>query len=438
MKKTIYLFVGAVTLLLAFSSCKQSTPDETLPFSTLTVEQQKQSIEQNGLDFTTKMEGLKKTQAFATLSNLGRTSGLMAAPMARLRSELLKNDVKAIENFNTQISDINSNFPDSIWGEWNWDKSVNKFKQTSKLVKKLIMHFPGDSLATTNNATLTAIYVESNVKMPNVNPERFMPQSLSLIIAVGGSEVLNAQFSGTYNSDATPISLQQSLVVGSYNWTTSLTNTSADVSANFTFKYNSDILLKYDLAAKGSFTANQINAVINDKTNTKGPQDIVTSGFMSFQIMNIVLYGGITDVNGFMSDGKALKYSNDRTYTDGEVAIFNKYLKFYGYFASEKAKFADMEFYTAEGQGTDNSKSTLVYTSVNYVYTSIHYDYTQYEYNSTMGKYVYNYYAYGSKTVYNSQPRFVLSDGSKVAIEDYVSTGFQDLINKINSYSTPK
>jgi len=419
MKKNIYLFAGALTLLFVLNSCskKNELEDKTLKFSTLTVEQQKQSIEKNGIDLADRMEGLQKTQGFVALTQFANISGAMGAPMAKLRVNLLRNDVKALETFNNQMRVASSNFGDSIWGEWTWNENSNDFQKTGTLTNKAILHFPADSLATTNNATLTIIYVESTVKIPNVDPVQYMPKSLSVILMVGTSQALNAQFEGTYNADATPTFFKQTLVVGAYNWSATLTNTSADVSANYTFKYNTEILMKYDVGAKGSFTANQIEAVINDSTNSNGPQDIVTSGFMSLQVMNIVVYGGITDTKGFMNEGNALKpdsvvhhddyynydyteYIYGKSYYDKEVSIFNKYLKFYGYFAAENTKFADIEFYTAEK-------------------TEEYYDYNTYPYQ------------FKTRTVYNAQPRLVLSDGSKVTdLKAYANENFKTVIDR--------
>lgn len=217
--------------------------------------------------------------------------------------------------------------------------------------------------------------------------------------------------------------------------------------------------MKYEIGAAGSFTATQIEAIINDKTETNGPDDIVKSAFMSFQIMNVAVYGKISDTKGFMTEGNALKpdsivhkdlyynyteYIYPKSYRDSQVLIFNKYLKFYGYFVAENAKFADVEFYTVEGQEPDyNKQATLVYTATSTGYynpptVTVKYDYysTDYNYNYNTGvyTYTYTYYAYPTKTVYNAQPRLVLSDGSKITdFNAYANDNFQTVITKFQS-----
>ena len=467
MKKIICFFAAVLTLSVTLISCKSGgselDSDTNLKFSTSTVEQQKQSIEKSGMDLADKMTGLQQTQGYVTLSQFAEVNGGSFAPalvssLRQLRVNLMKNDVNALEIFNKQLR-VASNAGNDIWGTWTWNVKTQDFDRSSAIVlNKAVLIFPANDLnSTSNNAVLTLNYSESNVLVPEINPAEFYPKSISAILKVDNLEVLNAQFAGSYASDGTPTSLTQTLVIGAYNWSASVTNKNTDVSANYTFKYNNDILLKYSVGAAGSFTATQIEAIVNDNTGNKGPADIVKSGYMSFQIMNIAIYGGITDVKGFTTEEDALipdsivhkndsytEYIYGKSYRDKEVVIFNKYLKFYGFFANEKQKFADVELYTTEELGRDyNAPASLVYTfkSSNYnptIPSTIKYDYYDdiYIYNSTTKSYEYTfkYYKYATKTFYNIQPRLVLSDGSKITdFENYANSNFKTVITKFES-----
>lgn len=458
MKKTIYLFASALTVFFALSSCKTDVTDQdtTLNFSTLPVEQQKKSIEQSGLDLADRLNGMKETQAFKVLDfltsgQMGMKSPALVSPLKKLRAGLLKNDVNALENFNKQMSSV---IPDSLWGTYNYNHTTNSFDPVIPGTKnKAIFNFPADSAASNNNGSLTINYAESTVAIPDLTPEQKYPQSISVVLKVNGTEALNAQYTGSFATDGTPTSILQTLVIGAYNWSISLSNTTTDISASYAFKYNSEILLKYEINAKGNFTATKIN-----DSNTNSPEDVFSSGNVTFQIMNIALYGGITDLKSFMAEGKALKpdsvvhtsqyenwteYIYSKSYYDAEIAVFNKYLKFYGYFASEKQKFADVEFFTNEGQGVDYSKpATLVYTVTTSTYNpptpTVKYDYYYYDYvynpNTQNYDYKFNYYLYATKTVYNAQPRLVLSDGSKVTdFEAYANDNFKTVIDKFQA-----
>jgi len=464
MKKNICFFAGALILSFALSSCKSGgselDSDTNLKFSTSTVEQQKQSIEKSSLDLADKMTGLQQTQGYVTLSQFTESNGGSFAPalvssFRQLRANLMRNDVNALESFNKQLR-VASNAGNDIWGTWTWNVKTQDFDKSSAIVlNKAVLIFPANDLnSTVNNAVLTLNYSESNVLVPETNPAEFYPKSISAILKVDNTEVLNAQFAGSYAADGTPTSLTQTLVIGAYNWNASVTNKNTDVSANYTFKYNNDILLKYSVGATGSFTATQIEAIANDNTGDKGPADIVKSGYMSFQVMNVAIYGGITDVKGLITEEDALspelivhqsgnssytEYFYGKPYRDKEVTIFNKYLKFYGYFASEKQKFADVEFYTAESQERDyNKPSTLVATATTTgpfaPAVTVKYDYTTESYNFNTEVSTYKYYTYQTKTVYDIQPRLVLSDGSKITdFENYANSNFKTVITKFES-----
>lgn len=459
MKKTIYLFASAITMFFALNGCDKGTTDQdtTLKFSTLTVEQQKKSIEQSGLDFADKMTVMQQTKGYVALTqfvnNGGSYSPALVSAFHQLQSGLSNNDINAIENFNKQMR-VASNLGKDIWGVWTWNTTTKNFDKASGVVpNQAVLSFPANDLQSkVNNAVLTVLYSESNVLIPHSNPAEFYPKTISAILKIDGAEAINAQFTGAYATDGTPTSVLQTLVIGAFNWTASVTNTNTDVSTSYAFKYNSDVLLKYEINAKGNTTVTQI-----DNANTKGIDDVVSSGNATFQIMNLALYGGISDTKNFIKEENALKpdsvvhnqdgykwtqYIYDgKAYNDAEVIIFNKYLKFYGYFAAEKQKFADVEFFTNEGQVRDYNNPVLVYTQTTNSYNPIcpvAYDY--YNYSNTYNSITYNYdytfkfYKYVTKTSYYLQPRLVLSDGSKITdFNTYVNDNFKTVITKFQN-----
>jgi len=445
MKKNFLFSASAIVLLLGMNSCKTAVvePDAPLVFSTQTVEQQKKNIEQSGLDLADKMTGLQQTPAFEALNYLSSgqlNAPALVAPLKQLRASLLRNDVNALQTFTNQMR-VAANAGDEIWGTWIWNKSTEDFDKSFGSVNKAIYYFPTSAASSTNDGVVTITYTESNVKVPEVTPAEFYPKNLSVVFTIGGAEALKAEFAGEYQSDGTPTSVAQSLIIGAYNWTTSMTNKSTEVSASFSFNYNTQVMLKYEMGATGTFTANQIQTAMGEELS---PEDVLTSGFMSFQVMNVAIYGGITDVKNLMAEGNALS-STDKTYSDQSVEILNKYLKFYGYFADPKEKFADVEFFTAEELGSDNSKpATLVYTvkTTSYSYypptISVKYDYynSDYNYNQSTqeSEVTYNFYAYPTKTFYNPQPRLIMSDGSKVSdFEKFANDNFITVFEKFES-----
>ncbi len=389
MKKTIYLLVSTVALSFALSSCKTDVLDldKELKFSTQTVEQQKQTIEQNGIDLMNKVDAMQNSKAMIALQSFANLSGgpSFVKPLTQLRANLLKNDVKALETFNGQmkVAAVDEDF----WGTWTWNSTKQDFDYVAGKANTATIIFPASEDSNTNNGLLTFVYVESSVVAPDTDPAQYMPKSMSVVLKVSGSTALTADFSGSYKSDGTPTKVTQTLEIDKYNWKIEFTNDDKDVSAKYAFNYNTDVLIKCEIGAAGSFTATNIE----ENMNTETPENIFSSGAVYFQVMNIAFLGGFQDFKGFANAMKAIDYStNGKTAYQEEAAALNKYLKMYGYFVKEKRKFADVEFYVYE----DSKQSDIYYT----------------------------------------EPRFVLSDGSKVSIQEYLQTGFEDLITQIQSY----
>lgn len=401
MKKNLFLILGAVTLICVLNSCKSDVLDldKTLKFSKLTVEEQKQSIEQNGINLINKVEGLKDTKAMvAMLSFSSKESASYVKPISQLRAGLLRNDIVAIETFNQQLR-VAAETDDDVWGIWTWNFQTNSFDYKSVNDKSVTYLFPATEDATTNTGELKMVYTESTVVAPDTDPAIYMPKTISVVLKVSGQVAMKADFSGSYKTDGTPVKVTQTLEIEKYNWKIELTNNDKEVSAKYAFNYDKDVLLKYELGAAGSFTATNIE----NSMDSNKPEDIMSSGAMYFQVMDVAVLGGIKDFKGYAKESKALTYSETKAYSDKVCEIYNKYIKMYGYFVKENKKFADVEFYTVQ--------STEI-------------DYTKFNYQTQ---------EFGTKTVYDYQPRFVLSDGSKVAIEDFFATGFDDLIKKLES-----
>ena len=334
MKKNLFKVAAAALLLLAFNSCGNSNLDldKTLKFSTKTVEEQKQSIEQSAIDFVDKMDGIQDTKAMVAMQSMSGNMA-MVAPMKALRTNLINRNSKSLEIFDKQMR-VAAATGEDMWGEYTYNFTTGEMDFTSELTNKTIIHFPATENSTTNNGLLTVTFADSNVKMPDSNPVQYMPSSITVVLKVDGSTALKADFSASYNSDATPTKAKQTLEIEKYNWSAEYSNNEKVASASYAFKYGSETMLKLEMGAEGTTTMDAVN-------NSDGPQDILTSGAVYFQLMNVAFLGGMTDVEGFAAEINALgDYKDPRAEADAQVAVINTYLKLYVYFVKEKQKFA--------------------------------------------------------------------------------------------------
>ena len=404
MRKNVLFVLFGATILLTMNACKTELDlDKELKFSKLTVEEQKAQIEQSGLDLVTAMEGLQDTKAMTTLMNMLEMTGgeIDYAPMQRLVSDIKNSRQKAFSNFDKQMRLSYVKSEDEVWGEYKYNFTTDEIELVKSLTNKLIVSFPASETAKNNkknNAVVTVTYEESTVAIPNaedmdleeVGIDKY-PSKITFSMTVDGSEVMSADFSGKYYDDATPKEVKQSLTMETYEWTAEVKNDKKTASESYEFKNGKTILLKSLAEVKGTLTEDALNEAIENG----GPEDVFKEFAVFFQVMDVAIKGGTADFKGFMTEGNALDYDKltDKQYAEKMAEIINKYMVCTAYFVDANRKFADVEFYVVE-----------------YIDE------------------------YDNLAYYDIAPRFILSDGSKVAVEKYVMDGgFEDIIEKLQN-----
>ncbi|MEA4974822.1 MAG: hypothetical protein VB046_03710 [Paludibacter sp.] len=405
MKKT-NLFLSLSVVLLSTIACDSELDlDKDLKFSKLPVEQQKQKIEENGIQLVNAMEGLFETEAMEAMTNmisLNKSDGYYDAPMQRLISDLRRGNKNAISNFDKQmrVSYVES----EIWGEYSYNFETGKMDKTSNLENKLIMHFPADSVTTTNNAEITVNYKESSVMVPE--SEDYFPSEITFTMKVNSNVVMSASFNGSYYSDGSPEQVTQTLNIDSYSWRAEVKNTKKKASESYEFMKGKTIIIKSVAELNGRLTEEEMEIAFDNNV----PEDAIENFAIFFQAMDIAIKGGTSDFKKLATDIRNLNENSNlsnQEYNNEMLRILNKHLTCIAFFVEDDRKFADVELYLEERIVED------------------------YYYNYETGKYETETY-----TVYALTPRFVLSDGSKVSVEEFVQTGFDDLISLIEEMYT--
>ena len=138
-------------------------------------------------------------------------------PISQLRTNIMRNDVKALDKFNGQMKVMAAEDND-IWGTYTWNSTIEDFDYSPSTNTTITVLFPATEGSTSNTGELKLTYVESDVQAPDTDPAQYMPKSIDMVIKVSGSVVLEATYSGSYNSDATPKKVTQTLKIDKYNW----------------------------------------------------------------------------------------------------------------------------------------------------------------------------------------------------------------------------
>lgn len=389
--------IGAILASTSYSCKSDLDLDNNLKFSKLTVEEQKEKLESNGLEFIDIAEGLKETKAYKTLTDFGETAEVMMVPeVSILKSVVLKPESKSMMALHAQIVQREE---DEIWGEYTWNEDLQEMEQIASFTgndKKLIVHFPADANDTGNNATLNITYKESDVEVPEED-DVYMPESIEAFLEVYKDKVIEASYSSTYKSDGTPLEMKSALSIDDYSWKMDMSNTTDEFKENYELKYKKDVLVKLSAKATGDLTYNNLEA-------SDGPGEVFDEVAVAYQMMDLSILGGVKDVKAFEDEINDVDYEDKRAGYDQECEIINKHLILYAYFNDDNKKFADVEFYVSE-----STDSYLDYEWNGWEYEEILVEHTNYE----------------------ILPRMVMGDGSKVDMADYFETGFDQLIDKL-------
>lgn len=382
-KYSLFLMLGAA--FLTFNACKSELDlDKELKFSKLSVEEQKQKIEESGTEFIDAMEGIQETQAMTTMMNMLTMTGgeVFSAPMQKLSADIKNARKDAFTNFDKQMR---LSYVDSeVWGEYEYNFETEEMEKTKDLTNKIVARFPATAASTKNNAVITITYEESSVVVPDSDGEKY-PSKITYKMTVDSKEVMSAEFSGTYYSDGSPKKVTQSLKMDDYKWTAKIANDQKTASESYEFKKGSKTMIKSVAEVSGTLKA----AELQDAIDNESPQDAIAKFAVYFQVMNVAVKGGTENLKG-LTDELSAVYDNEKLTQkqsmEKQAEIMNKYIVCTAFFVDDNRKFADVEYYVVKADYED-------------IY----------------------YFAY----------RFVLSDGSKVDAQEYVQEGFDDLIKRL-------
>jgi len=406
MKKNLLFVLFGASILLTMNACKSDevnelSLDKELKLSTLTVEQQKARIEQNGLKLITAMEAMQETKAMATLMNMVEVNGSeeYAAPMQKFVLDIRNKRANAVRNFDQQMR--TKYVGSDVWGVYDYNFETKEMEKTSDLSNKMILNFPASDASTTNNAKITINYTPSTVELPGSDGEMY-PSAISLVMTVDNKEVMTANFSGKYDANNLPKDVQYTMTMDTYKWNIHLTQNKSTVTELVELKKGTEVLVKIETKVDGNFDPEQLNTGTLETT--------FKAAVVNMQMMDVAILGGTNDLKGFISE---LNTNEKNSYDDmGElnpeyhenvVEIFNKYLSCKAYFVSDNTKFADVEMYLAK---------------IEYTYEIFNWE--TYEFEVV------------TETKYLPRPRLVLADGSKVAVDEYFAEGFEQLIDNLD------
>lgn len=446
MKTRLKIAFFSLLTFVAFS-CDKTNDGTKIPFSELTVEENKEVVETSAIKAAQafdEMKDLEVVDASVSLGTLLDTSDPISARSSK--KSKVTNTINAIAGLQGDNGSINGMFsamaaPDElledepetiqeVWEEivgiydWNpmsedWDYTPNS--------EKVELNFPSTTDGTTNDAKLTISNYEGVFIASPLEGEYDgdLPVSLNMDLTVGTTTLMSYTFAAEYDDDGIPTSVASDLTMDPFVLSVDISNTEKKISAMYKFTHNNDIVMEISGKVEGDFSDENIEANTEtfsetyqwtdwqwnestqqyeqvtitevDEWEEVAIEEIAQSGDFKFQLYSISIIG-VGDIKA-IGDSLDLIYPddywddenfNELAATQMEAALLNNNLHIYALDEDSKKKIADVEAYVVED-------------SYGYGYTEYWVDF-----------------------------RLKFGDGSYVDMETYFEEGFEDFVAEIN------
>ena len=441
------LIILGLLLMISFIACEkdkktgdgQKDPVFDAPFSENTTEENKENLEQTGMDMMDEITQLEDVQAIGIIvqfvnlmdstSDEGSIANELLEPLEMVASiktgDATPGDVlRKIKSTAEEPLSLSEEW-ENIAARYTWNFDNGYFDSTGS-ADALIFEFPGLDGDETNTAVLTVSSVnfydvpDPMEVWPSEDIEAELPSSLQVDLKYNGITVASFNFSAAYTTIGLPTSINATLSVDEFSFVLAMThNPYASASITASFKHNNDILMELHVAGNGDWSDENIenNMVTHydtiylwdwdpvlgwyetdeiddiDQWDEVEVEEIIKSGNAHIIVMNIKIAGMVN----IKSLGDIIReLEEDEEITEEEamnqlVEAINTHAALVVVYEDTNEKLADLEAY-------------MVYDS---------------EYDD-----------------YYIDLRFIFADGSKVDAETYFEEGFDDFIDALNDFIT--
>lgn len=419
MRKLLLVLGLGVGSTVLFTACNNDDSDNNTPSEPLTVEQNKELMQDIGVEFVNEMAAMQEVDAVGTLISFG----LLAEDEdegGRIASSSPVKVAKVILGFtyqkasplefgyaSTRLSeDDDDEFTsleelfDENTGTYSWNFTTEEFDYADNSTDQVIFNYPAEYGGTTNNATLIfSDYTGIEIANPiDEDYEGDLPTSLSVTLEVDGQQIMSYAFEIEYNNEGIPVEVSTSMSMDDYALTVGITNNTSLIGYRADFTHGSKTLLAVSTEVEGDFTEEALDAA----DESEDPTNAVTDGSFSLTLLDLK-FSSELDFAGLYNEAGDLELSYDSFFDENRP---------------------DLESNAAKFETALNEFGTLqaVYVSTGQVAADVEF-YTFVE-KEQFGNYSEEWVTLGA--------RMVFEDGSKVDVEDFVESGFDGLEDAIN------
>ena len=393
MKKTLLLTLGLAMILIACKKKKTDDPSEALfklDYTTQTVEQQKQTIEKEGVDFLNSLNSLPNEKFVKVMSHLkdlnpSINSGALNSVYSVSAAAKTKS-IKGIFIASTTNSET-VKLSDS-YGIFTWNFAKKDWDEKPSTTKLEII-FPSDEGKTSNNCLYTMTAVAATVKTSEGDE---LPASVSASLKVDNKEELKLTSDYAYKANGTPTKADINIIMGGYSFITKIENDGSKLTSSFSFLKSTETLIALNTAVNGN-----LNFDVQDE------ETIVNNANATFEVMNIKL-AGIVDIAAIQKANSSINEATDSLENVRQSEIWNKHSKFVAI----------------------NKKENLVMARVEFVPVSRNDCYTYWNGQADVEE---------CDKDYNIDPRLIFKDNSKLSFDAFIDNGFSELRKELEDFT---
>lgn len=395
------LFFCAILAGLVLTACDPKA--EELAYANLTVEQNKEKMQDDGLATVTKLEGmsdLSGVYALRDLDNLALNSTLAGDPIEIAISKIIApltnmdKNVLGLTNLRSMQADIQnlSDILPQIGGVYTYNRTNEEFIRVANTTK-IEFVFPIGSSTTNNGKLLIDNLTISTVSNATTSAE--MPKSLDMELSKNSLPMISFEFRAAYNSVNEPSSVSTSIsFVEGYDFIETFVHSNTEVSMELKYTFNDENILSSKFSTKGNFSTEALNKESNLE-DIEWINQVLDNANAYVQLGNLKVTG-VVDINKGI-DAYDAAFPNGVTNTAADVdkmcTMLNANATLIVLYAKEGTVIAKSKFYKQE--------------------------YTSWELNE-------NTWEYKEVTGYEPSLQFIFKDGSAMD-QSFFNQGFEDL-----------
>ncbi len=373
MKRKFFKFnmLALALAVMTFSSCNDdddSDVEETdvydTEYSDIEVSVAKSDVEDAGIDLLDQVDALQDEEAVsvaAELVELMSSNGISASsfnvPVKAMQvvgtgSKVTPGVYSVLKGATEEGVALADSFAAQC-ATYTYNFETGEFDVTDNSEAIQIL-FPGKSGDTSNTAELKVYDFatqditssRSDIELPSGTLE--FPTSLKAYLKYNDTDIVTYVFAASYSDEATPASIDNTLTIGDYSFTETLTHTLNEAADfDFSFKNGDDVLIAYGVEVDGDWSVSNIG------DNEDDVEEIIQNGNAYIQIMSVKVVGK-ADIKTIVDGEQAFSSSYSDTEwtdeieeaaTDTLVSLVSNNASFVLVYADDNSKIAWLEPY---------------------------------------------------------------------------------------------